>query len=346
MIIARPPRRRGGTGKMRSVLGVTAVISIAAPFASSAGQASQAQVFAPGVISGPENDFAPAFASDSSYVLFSRKTDKGISIMISLRQGKTWSRPSVVPFSGRWTDLESALSPDGTYLVFASNRPAADGGEALSANYGGGAQSGGNLWRVDISHGHWSAPSRLPGAVNDQNSVWTPSIARDGALYFMSTDPATGRFRLHVAPSDRGRYAPAQDLAFSSGAFNDVDPAVNPRQEFLVFSSDRASPGTGARAGPERLFIAFGIRGDAPLVCQISIPGWEDASLSQVEARFSPDGRTLYFASRRLAHKTGEPPRGDWDDGKANIWMIPFDAGLWSQAPGASAACRAHRQTR
>jgi len=29
-------------------------------------------------------------------------------------------------------------------------------------------------------------------------SVWTPSIAQDGALYFMNTNPVTGRFRLRT----------------------------------------------------------------------------------------------------------------------------------------------------
>jgi Tol biopolymer transport system component len=323
-------------------LSVALALVVSISVAVGSARATQAEVFAPGVISGADNDFAPAFLPNSSLVLFSRKSDAGISIMISTRRGSTWSPPTVAPFSGRWVDLEAALSPDGSYAIFASNRPIAEGGDELVSSYGGKRQTGGNLWRVDFNLGRWGTPHRLPANLNDQSSVWTPSIAQDGTLYFMSSDPVTARFRLHFAPNLKGKYGPVRDLPFSTGEFNDVDPAVDPAQRFLVFSSDRAFPGAGLEAGPERLFIAFGLRSSPLLVCPLTISGWEDTRLSQTEARFSPDGRTLYFASRRLAHSAAESPRSDWDNGKTNIWMIPFRATLWSASPGASPSCRWH----
>ncbi|HEX5263206.1 MAG TPA: hypothetical protein VFW13_06750, partial [Phenylobacterium sp.] len=130
------------------------------------------------------------------------------------------------------------------------------------------------------------------------------------------------------------------DLPFSDGAHNDVDPYVTPDEALLIFSSDRGAPTEGGKPGPERLFAVFRPRSRAPLVCPLRLPGWEDPSVSMIEARLSRDRRTLYFASRRLAHGAGEPPRGDWDSGKANIWAAPFTAGLW-RFGGASAACMA-----
>jgi Tol biopolymer transport system component len=297
------------------------------------------ELFSPGVICGVGSNYAPAFSPDSSLVLFSRKIAPNISILISKRRSDGWSPPVVAPFSGKWVDLESAMSADGSYVIFASNRPASSGVKPLQAYYAGSDQIGGNLWRVDFAGGQWGQPQRLPESVNSSSSVWTPSIARNGDLYFMSTDAATGRFRLHVAPADRDSYAPIQDVSFSTGGFNDVDPVIDPAQRYLIFSSDRARPGTGVLAGPERLFIAFDPRGPAPLVCSLAIPGWEDGSLSQLEARLSRDNRTLYFASRRPG-RAPAAAAGPWDDGKAKIWMTYLRPELWRAAAAANKACK------
>jgi hypothetical protein len=324
----------------RRVRALAVAVFLGMPVAVLSGSPPQAEVFAPGVISGPDADFAPSFLPDSSMVLFTRRNAKGTSVMISTRHGSVWSSPTIAPFSGQWVDLEAALAPDGSYALFASNRPSAQGGNEITAFYGGQSQTGGNLWRVEFSQGQWGIPQRLSDHVNDQTSVWTPSIARDGALYFMTTDAVTGRFRLHVTSNVHGDYGPVRNLPFSTGQFNDVDPAVDPRGRFLIFSSDRGAPGDGVRAGPERLFIAFEVQKTHPLVCPLMIPGWEDSRLPQIEARLSPDGHTLYFASRRLAYGAGENPRGDWDNGQANIWEIPFRATLWNASAGTSPACR------
>jgi hypothetical protein len=323
------------------IAGLFIAAGLAAPGIAVAGRTGEAPVlFSPGVISGVGSNYAPAFWPDSSAVLFSRKVGQSISILLSRRHGDGWSAPLVAPFSGEWVDLESAMSADGSYVIFASNRPATSGEPPLRAHYAGGDQIGGNLWRVDFAHGEWSRPKRLPESVNNGSSVWTPSIARNGDLYFMSTDAATGRFRLHVAPAEHNDYAPNQDLAFSTGASNDVDPVIDPAQRFLIFSSDRAQQAAGAQAGPERLYIAFDPRGPVPLICSLAIPGWEDTSLSQIEARLSRDGRTLYFAGKRPSRAPDAEPRGAWDDGKAKIWMTPLGPELW-RTPTANPACKA-----
>ena len=175
--------------------------------------------------------------------------------------------------------------------------------------------------------------------INHGGSVWTPAIAGDGGLYYMTTDAATGRFRLFRADHAYTEHPRVHELAFSDGAHNDVDPYVTPDQSRLIFSSDRGQAAPAKNPGPERLFIAFKPRSGEPLVCPIKVAGFDDPSLSMVEARLSPDNRTLYFASRRLAHADGETTRGDWDNGKANIWEAPFTPTLW-RYDGASPRCR------
>ncbi len=109
-------------------------------------------LFAPGVISGPVDDASPAFTPDGKTVYFYRGGSAlGRVILVShLRNGK-WSAPVIAPFSGQWRDIEPAMAPDGSYMIFASNRPATPGGRALSGFYSSRTipLGGGNLWRVD-----------------------------------------------------------------------------------------------------------------------------------------------------------------------------------------------------
>jgi hypothetical protein len=308
---------------------------------SAADAVPKARVFAPGVISGPDPDIAPAFDPSHRRMFFSRRLMDRFTIMESRQQGLAWSMPRIAPFSGRWNDLEAAIAPDGRYLIFASNRPVRGEHSALTTRYQGKEQDGGRLWRVGLSPERGGEPEELPASVNEGASVWTPSIAANDDLFFMRTDPKTGRFRLMVARArGGGAYRPAQALAFSTGAFNDVDPAIDPKRRFLIFSSDRGAPEQGVTPGPERLFIAFAPTSAHPLVCRMEVPGWIDPAESEVESRLSPRQKLLYFASRHPDHAPGQSAAGPWDNGKANIWTIALQPSLWQGSGGACVNAR------
>ncbi|EIM03188.1 MULTISPECIES: PD40 domain-containing protein [Rhodanobacter] len=117
------------------LLTAAALISGGAHAASPAGAPAPA-IFAPGVIAGNADDGAAAFTPDGATVYFMRGTDS-FTLMESHCVGGRWSTPRVAPFSGRWRDLDPAMAPDGSYLVFASNRPVAAGGAALDGYYDG-----------------------------------------------------------------------------------------------------------------------------------------------------------------------------------------------------------------
>ena len=101
-------------------------IVLACPFASHAEQ-SQAigiDVFAPGVISSPAHDSAPAFTPSGTTVYFGRSNAEQSAILVSQRKANgQWGTPQVAPFSGEWNDMEPAMAPDGSFLVFVSDRP-------------------------------------------------------------------------------------------------------------------------------------------------------------------------------------------------------------------------------
>lgn len=317
-----------------------AILATSTP-ASAGTAALRPRVFAPGVISSAAPDVAPAFLDGGRTLFFSRRLAGQWTILRTQRDGGSWSPPVTASFSGRWNDMEAASAPGGRYLIFASDRPRARDKARLTAHYYGGEQVGGALWRVELKGSATAAPRRLADSINAGGSVWTPSIAADDDLAFMRTDTRSGRFRIFLAAADgKGGYGSVRPLAFSTGAANDVDPALDPAEHFLIFSSDRNTPGRGRAPGAEHLFIALSPLSARPLVCPLHFPGWSDPAIPEVEPRLGPDGTRLYFASRHPDHAAGKPASGAWDDGAANIWVVRLSPRLW-RTGNASPVCRA-----
>ena len=285
-------------------------------------------VFAPGIISGPNHDSAPAFTPDGQTVYFARSNAASSTILVSHWRAATWSTPQVAAFSGQWNDMEPAMSPDGSFLVFISSRPAAGTGAAASIDGAWSGQAhpgqGGHAWRVARTASGWSEPTRLPDCINRSNNVFAPSVARDGSLYFMEASGEKQRFRLFRSQYQQGHYQEPAPLPFSDGTATDVDPAVAPDESYLVFGSGRA-PAKGID-----LFLVFRQNGawgtPVHLGADLNSPG------SDAEPRLSPDGKALYFSSDRVvpatfprqpaAARTDLERMNSWDTGNYNIWQV------------------------
>lgn len=275
-------------------------------------------IFAPGVISGPQHDSAPAFTPDGRTVYFTRSDGLNSSILVSHLDNGHWSTPVTAPFSGQWSDMEPAMSPDGHFLVFVSNRPKTPGGKPLDGFFMGRSfpGHGGNLWKVAWQNGKWNEPVRLPDNVNVSDSTFAPAVTADGSLYFMHPAANPKHFQLFRAAARHSGYDAPQPLPFSDGHVTDVDPAVAPDESFVVFGSNR-SP-----ARQIDLFIVF--RDNGEWGTPIHLGNGVNSAGSDAEARLSPDHRTLYFASDRLADIAPGTVRADWDNGKYNIWQVPL----------------------
>jgi hypothetical protein len=283
-------------------------------------------VFSPGVISSAAHDSAPAFAPDGRTIYFGRSSGTASFILTSSRRGTGWSEPLIAPFSGVWIDMEPAMAPDGSYLIFVSNRPAVAGGEPLDGMINGDPQPrrGANLWRVRRTATGWSTPERLPDIVNASPSTYAPSIAANGDLYFMRPEASTNKFRLFVAAYRDGAYLAPAPLPFSHGDVTDVDPAVLPDESAIVFGSGRQ------RKKDIDLFIAFrkGEGWSEPVYLGDTI----NSPTSDAEPRWDRDLHTVYFSSERLEPVPTPIPPGaattalrdlsGWNNGQYNIWFV------------------------
>jgi len=301
------------------------------------------QIFAPGVVSGPANHGSPTFSPDGNTIFFSRSTSNWSMIVEShLVQGH-WSRPTLAPFSGEWSDSSPEMSPDGSYIVFQSTRPTTP---ASSTDHPKEIHRISNLWRVDRVGSGWTNPTRLPDTVNIGHAIWKPSVAADGTIYFVSIDEKRNK-RLYSARYANGSYQQAQPLPFSDGTTSDVDPEIAPDGSFLVFCSSGRLPDDQK----DHLFIVLRKSDEWGPVVPIHYAGDEkDGYSTDDEPHLGLDHRTLYFTSDRALRanfpRTPDQAQQDfnrleswgWFSGYANVWSIPISPWLQSDHGGESGA--------
>lgn len=265
--------------------------------------------FAPGVISRTVSASAPAFFPGGNRVIFERVDDERRELYLSRQVGGRWTTPILAPFSGTWHDLEPAISVDGSYVVFTSSRPPDARGAPLDGHWSGRdfPGRGGNLWEVERRAGGWGKPRRLSANVNAGSSVFEPTLAADGTLYFMRPDAGTGRFHLFRAARIGGDYGPAAPLPFGEAGSVDVDPAIAPDQSYIVFGSNRD--------GLKRLSLFISFNHEGTWSEPLRLPDWVNGATSNQDTHLSADQKTLYFSHDSL------------------IWQVPFQPVLaWAHA--------------
>jgi len=274
------------------------VTAIANPAIDTNKAKTEATLFAPGEIPGTTSRVAaPAFAPDGKSVYFGQSNDKGINIVVSYKKDGKWTAPIIAPFSGDFPNLEPAFAPNGKFMVFASSRPITEGGKNIDGswskqNYPG---KGGNLWKIELTKKGWGEPKRLPDVINQNTSIFSPAVTGDSSIYFMKPD-TSGRFHTYRSQYRNGKYEEPMPSSFSLPGYGDVDPAVAPDESFLVFSSGRP-PAVPRRAD---LFIVFRTPNgwSEPVDLRVAL---SNDKVFGVEARLSPDLKTLYFCNQQNA---------------------------------------------
>ncbi len=286
------------------------VLSAAAMAAGDHPAPVASRLFAPEAVWPAGSDIAPAITPDGRTLFFTHSEGEKRTIMISHRVKGRWSAPQIAPFSGTWRDIEPYMAPDGSYLIFASNRPATPEGKPLDGFFGGKPQpgKGGNLWRVDRRGSGWGEPVRLPDIVNSSGAIYSPAVAGDGSVYFNQPDPVTKKSHVYRAQAQGGTFLPPVSQSFADGDHPAFDATVAPDESFIVFGAGRPP----APAGSAALFIAYRRAG-----------GWSEPQaltplIEGIEARLSPDRKTLYYSAA--------PPGARDPNAPIRIFETPFDA--------------------
>lgn len=262
------------------------------------------KLFAPGVVNTGMHtrDLAMTPAGDEIYFSVVLPGQSMSAIAVTRRRSGRWTPPEVAAFSGRYQDLEPAVSPDGGRFLFMSRRPR-DGGPAPADDA--------DLWAMDRVGEGWGEPYNLGPPVNTAGDEYFPSMTRDGTLYFTRKVPE-GDEAIYRAERRGDGFAEPERLGpqVNAGRFR-FNAFVSPDEDFLivpVYGLDDTFGGTD-------YYVCF--RDDDG--------GWTEPfhldervnspSRDEYSAFVSPDGRFLFFLSSEppLPEGYADPPL-TWDE--------------------------------
>jgi hypothetical protein len=294
-------------------------------------RADDPRLFAEGVISTPFDDFGATLTADGQTIFFTRSVPRSNVYVICRSEWKNgrWTEPEVAPFSGRYWDFDPVISPDGSRMVFASDRPA-PGVAKADKDY--------DIWAVDRTASGWSEPRRLGPSVNSDADETFASIARNGTLYFVS-DRERGRDEHHLvvfrAKPEGSGYGPAERLL---GAINQpenvtLEALVAPDESFILLTPMGRQDGVGSFD----IYVSY--QKDAQWTEPKNLGAKVNTRSRDYSPRFMPDGKTLLFSSERgMSTEPRTQPIGYRDlrqelgsvlNGWGNIYTMPLaDLGL------------------
>jgi len=303
-------------------------LTLGAAVAVVAGLVASPELVGEGVISTADDETAFAITPDNRTAFFSKRSPTTASptvdvICVSHFRNGRWSEPEVAPFSGRYRDITPAVSPDGSKLFFASNRP-----ESVDS------KRDFDIWYVELDGGA-QIPKQVAGAVNSPSQEYGVSVAGNGTLYFASNRPGgRGAFDIYRARLVDGVYQEPENLGPAINTEGpELTPAVSPDEKTLVFGAlgrDDEITGVHREYNKGDLYVSrfengawTQSRNAGPMV---NSGGAESAPF------FSADGKTLFFSSERgfatarpgmrLNYKTIEKRLAGTLNGLGNIYRV------------------------
>jgi Tol biopolymer transport system component len=267
------------------VLCVSVVISLSA--AATQKPMTDPTIFGDGVISTRDYESSITFTPDGKVALFVKSSpDLSLRVIVEshLDKGK-WTTPEVAPFSGEYVDTDPCFSPDGTKLYFASRRPV-EGTTQRADN---------DIWVLDKTNTGWSEPRHLDTPVNTQSQELSPSVTKDGTLYFSSNrQGGKGAADIYRAKLVDGKYTAPENVG---DAINSPGPEVQvfvtPDEDILIF----AAAGRIDSQGSVDLYISR--RVDGAWSKGVNLGKWINSSAVESAPRISADRRYFFWTSTR-----------------------------------------------
>lgn len=185
-------------------------------------------------------DFTLSAPGDEGYfTLQSPMGEVSVLVRIQLKDNK-WQKAEMVPFSGKYKDLEPFISPDGLKLYFASNRPLLD---SLTQ------PKDFDIWVSErkSTKDEWGLPVNLGAPVNSAYNEYYPSVALNNNLYFTSDIPGTkGKDDIFYCAWENNGYLSPVSLSESVNSEGyEFNSYIAPDESFIIFSGHNRKDGFG-----------------------------------------------------------------------------------------------------
>jgi Tol biopolymer transport system component len=238
---------------------------------------------------------------------------------VSLVNGR-WCSAHIAAFSGGCVDGCPSFSPDGSGLLFASNRLDP---ECVAQ----GTPNELDIWVVQREGSSWSRPVRLGESVNSEGREYCPTMTSDGTLYFDGEGGGLGgSYGLYCSSFVDSTFTARRSLpAALQSKHPDFSMCVAPDGTYLVFASFR--PGGHGKADLYASFALAGGEWSPPVNLGPTINTGANERFPGV----TRDGEFLFFVSdRRIEGAQQDEPGnglGDvyWVRSEVVRWLRPED---------------------
>ncbi len=199
------------------------------------------------------DEIGPALGRDGATLYFYSNRaggEGGYDLYVARHTADGWQPPENLgpAVNTPFNEYDPAVAPDGSRLLFASNRPAAEAEKPDEAD-----------WPATLREGHYrndydiyalnladrSAPPRRLAAVCSGADDGQPALSRDGRWLYFASNRAGGQggydiWRSRVADPPLAALMPPENLGRPvNTAAHELDPAVSLEGFGLYFSSDR-----------------------------------------------------------------------------------------------------------
>jgi len=284
---------------------------------------AEAALFADGFISTAMNERDFAISPDGTEIYYTISTPQStFQTIVYSRKNKSekWSKPEVVSFAGKFSDLEPAFSADGKKLYFASNRPVE-----------GSTIKDFDIWMVERKGNTWGEPQNAGAVVNTESDEFYPSITKSGNLYFTAQyKEGVGREDIFMAAwkNDHFEKPVTLDTAVNSKGY-EFNAFVDPDEQFILFT------GYGRKDDAGRGDLYMSVKdADGKWLPSKNLKFLNSSRLDYCPY-VSPDKKILFFTSERAilpssfekktTYETIEQINKSTLNGTGNIYWVSFD---------------------
>ncbi|ANH81447.1 hypothetical protein A8C56_11060 [Niabella ginsenosidivorans] len=227
--------------------------------------------------------FTPS--GDTVYFLQCRPDLAACAICVSYKKKEVWSPPVVVPFSGKYLDVDPFVTKDGTTMYFVSDRPVHKK-DTLNSSW--------DIWKTELKNGRWQDPVHLEAPVNSEANEYYPSLADNGTLVFGSSRKSgKGGADIYRTELVNGRYSNVENMGDSINTTdNEYEAFIAPDESYLIFMATYPNG-----LGNADFYVSYKAGKDWTKARKLGAP--VNSPATEWAPKVTRDGRYFYFGSTR-----------------------------------------------
>jgi hypothetical protein len=196
--------------------------------------------FLPEVMSAFPNVRDIAIYKNEVYFTLQSFQEEFSAILVVKNENGKWGQPSVVNFSGQYSDLEPFITADGLKIYFASNRPL-DITTKEAKDF--------DLWYVERKSisAAWSTPVNMGAPLNTEYNEFYPSLSAHHLFYTSDQPGSKGKDDIFTCMISQKKYSDPVSMSDSINTTGyEFNAFIAPDESFMIYTGYNRKGGLGS----------------------------------------------------------------------------------------------------